>query len=142
MPDRFTTDERELRDASFGELFKRLSEETSSLIRQEMALARAELQEKGRTAGKGAGMFGGAGALGLLAAGALTAAIVLLLDKAMDTWLAAVIVAVVYGAIAAVLALRGREEIQRAGPPVPEQTLETTKEDVEWAKTRARSATK
>ena len=142
MSDRFTTEQRDLRDASFGELFKQLSEETSTLIRQEMALARAELQEKGRTAGKGAGMFGGAGALGLLAAGALTAAIVLLLDKVMAAWLAALIVAVVYGAIAAVLALRGKEEIQRATPPVPEQTLETTKEDVEWAKTRARSATK
>ena len=142
MSDRFTTEQRDLRDASFGELFKRLSEETSTLIRQEMALARAELQEKGRTAGKGAGMFGGAGALGLLAAGVLTAAIVLLLDKVMAAWLAALIVAVVYGAVAAVLARRGKEEIERATPPVPEQTLETTKEDVEWAKTHARSATK
>jgi hypothetical protein len=139
---RFTTEQRDLRDASFGELFKQLSEETSTLIRQEMALARAELQEKGKTAGKGAGMFGGAGALALLGAGALTAAIVLLLDKVMAVWLAALIVAVVYGAIAAVLAMRGKEEIQRATPPVPEQTIETTKEDVEWAKTRARSATK
>jgi uncharacterized membrane protein YqjE len=142
MSDRFTTEQRDLRDASFGELFQRLSEETSTLIRQEMALARAELQEKGKTAGRGAGMFGGAGALGLLAAGALTAAIVLLLDKVMAVWLAALIVAVVYGAIAAVLAMRGKEEIQRATPPVPEQTLETTKEDVEWAKTRARSGTR
>ena len=142
MADQFHTEERDLRDASFGELFKRLSEETSTLIRQEMALARAELQEKGKTAGRGAGMFGGAGALGLLAAGALTAAIILLLDKVMVAWLAALIVAVVYGAIAAVLGMRGKEEIQRATPPVPEQTLETTKEDVEWAKTRARSATK
>jgi uncharacterized membrane protein YqjE len=142
MADRFTTEERDLRDASFGDLFKRLSEETSALIRQEMALARAEIQEKGKTAGKGAGMFGGAGALGLLAAGALTAAIIVLLDKAVALWLAALIVAAVYGAVAAVLAMRGKQEIQRATPPVPEQTLETTKEDVEWAKTRARSATR
>jgi uncharacterized membrane protein YqjE len=142
MADRFTTEDRDLHDASFGDLFKRLSEETSSLIRQEMALARAELQEKGKTAGKGAGMFGGAGVLGLLAAGALTAAIILVLDKVMAAWLAALILAAVYGAVAAVLALRGKREIQRATPPVPEQTLETTKEDVEWAKTRARSATK
>src|SRR3954466_865545 len=84
---RFTTEDRDLHDASFGDLFKRLSEETSSLIRQEMALARAELQEKGKTAGKGAGMFGGAGVLGLLAAGALTAAIILVLDKVMAAWL-------------------------------------------------------
>ncbi len=140
MAERFDTGDRELRDASFGDLFKRLSEETSTLIRQEMALARAELQEKGKTAGKGAGLFGGAGVVGLLAAGALTAAIILLLDKIMAAWLAAVIVAVVYGAVAAVLGMRGKEEIQRATPPVPEQTIETTKEDVEWAKTRAQSA--
>jgi uncharacterized protein YacL len=140
MAERFTTEDPELRQASTGELFKKLSDETSTLIRQEMALARAELQEKGKTAGKGAGLFGGAGVVGLLAAGALTAAIILALDLAMAAWLAALIVAVVYGAVAAVLGMRGKEQIQRATPPVPEQTIETTKEDVEWAKTRARSA--
>src|SRR3954469_17719404 len=139
---RFTTEDRELRDASFGELFKKLSEETSTLIRQEMALARAELQEKGKKAGKGAGFIGAGGVIGLLAAGALTAAIIALLATFLPTWVAALIVAVVYGAIAGFLALRGKEEVQRATPPVPEQTIETTKEDVEWAKTRARSATK
>jgi uncharacterized protein YacL len=140
MTEPFDTGDRDLREASFGELFKRLSDDTSTLIRQEMALARAELQEKGKTAGKGAGLFGGAGVVGLLAAGALTAAIILLLDKVMAAWLAAVIVAVVYGAVAAVLGMRGKEEIQRATPPVPQETIETTKEDVEWAKTRAQSA--
>jgi MFS family permease len=130
------------REKPIGELFKDLSEETSTLIRQEMALAKAELSEKGKEAGKGAGLFGGAGVVGLLAAGALTAAIIALLDKAMDTWLAALIVAVVYGAIAAVLALRGKQEIQQAAPPVPEQTVDSVKEDVAWAKTRARSAAK
>lgn len=128
------------REKSIGELFKDLSAETSTLIRQEMALAKAELSEKGKEAGKGAGLFGGAGVVGLLAGGALTAAIIALLDKAMDTWLAALIVAVVYGAIAAVLALRGKQELQQAAPPVPEQTVDSVKEDVAWAKTRARSA--
>jgi hypothetical protein len=132
--------EHDLREQSLGELFGRLSNETSTLIRQELALARAELTEKGREAGKGAGFLGGAGVAGLLAAGTLTACIVLLLDKAMDAWLAALIVAVVYGAIAAVLGLRGRDRVQAATPPVPEQTVETVKEDVEWAKTRTRSA--
>jgi MFS family permease len=130
------------REKPIGQLFKDLSEETSTLIRQEMALAKAELSEKGKEAGKGAGLFGGAGVVGLLAAGALTAAIIALLDKAMDTWLAALIVAVVYGAIAAVLALRGKQEIQQAAPPVPEQTVDSVKEDVAWAKSRARSAAK
>ena len=128
------------REKSIGELFKDLSAETSALIRHEMALAKAELSEKGKEAGKGAGLFGGAGVVGLLAGGALTAAIIALLDKAMDTWLAALIVAVVYGAIAAVLALRGKQELQQAAPPVPEQTVDSVKEDVAWAKTRARSA--
>jgi MFS family permease len=128
------------REKSIGELVKDLSAETSALIRQEMALAKAELSEKGKEAGKGAGLFGGAGVVGLLAGGALTAAIIALLDKAMDTWLAALIVAVVYGAIAAVLALRGKQELQQAAPPVPEQTVDSVKEDVAWAKTRARSA--
>ena len=132
--------EGQLRERSLGELFGKLSAETSTLIRQEFALARAELKEKGREAGKGAGFLGGAGVVALLAAGALTAFIILLLDEVMEAWLAALIVAVVYGAIAAVLGLRGRQRVQQATPPVPEQTVETVKEDVEWAKTRAKSA--
>jgi uncharacterized membrane protein YqjE len=130
------------RERPIGELFKQLSEETSTLIRQELELARAELTEKGREAGKGAGLFGGAGVVGLLALGAFTAFVILLLDKAMSAWLAALIVTVVYAAIAGVLALRGKERVERATPPTPDQTVETVKEDVEWAKTRARSATR
>ena len=130
------------RERPIGELFKQLSEETSMLIRQELALARAELTEKGKEAGKGAGLFGGAGVAGLMALGAFTAFVILLLDKGMATWLAALIVAVVYGAVAGVLAMRGRERVQQATPPTPEQTVETVKEDVEWAKSQARSATR
>ena len=130
----------ELRERSLGELFSKLSNETSTLIRQEMELARAELTEKGKEAGKGAGLFGGAGAVGLLGAGALTAGIILLLDLAIAGWLAAIIVGLIYVAIAAFLGLKGRDKIQAATPPVPEQTVDTVKEDVEWAKTRAQSA--
>ena len=130
------------REQPIGELFKQLSEETSTLIRQELALARAELTEKGKEAGKGAGLLGGAGVAGLMALGAFTAFVILLLDKGMATWLAALIVAVVYGAVAGVLAMRGRERVQQATPPTPEQTVETVKEDVEWAKSQARSATR
>jgi MFS family permease len=133
-------DSPELRERPIGELFKQLSEETSTLIRQELELTRAELTEKGREAGKGAGLFGGAGVVGLLAAGALTAFLILVLDTFMVAWLAALIVAVVLGAVAGVLGLQGRERIKQAGPPVPEQTVDTVKEDVRWAKTRARSA--
>jgi uncharacterized membrane protein YqjE len=125
----------ELREQSIGELLKQLSQETSTLVKQEMALARAELEQQGRRAGKGAGMLGGAGVAGLLTLGALTATVIALLDTFMATWLAALIVTVVWGAIAAVLALRGREELKEATPPAP-QTVETVKEDVRWAKTR------
>jgi hypothetical protein len=135
-----TEQDAELRERSLGELFSKLSNETSTLIRQEMALARAEMTEKGKEAGKGAGLFGGAGAVGLLGAGALTAGIILLLDLAIAAWLAAIIVGLIYVAVAAVLGLKGRDRIQAATPPVPEQTVDTVKEDVEWAKTRAQSA--
>jgi Putative Actinobacterial Holin-X, holin superfamily III len=135
-----TEQDADLRDRSIGELFGKLSNETSTLIRQEMALARAELTEKGKEAGKGAGLFGGAGAVGLLGAGALTAGIILLLDLAIAAWLAAIIVGLIYVAVAAFLGLKGRDKIQAATPPVPEQTVDTVKEDVEWAKTRAQSA--
>ncbi|MGZ6589304.1 MAG: phage holin family protein [Solirubrobacteraceae bacterium] len=136
------TDAPTLKERSIGELLQQLSQETTTLVRQELELARAELTEKGKEAGKGAGMFGGAGLMGLLAAGALTACFIAALDTAMQTWLAALIVAVVYGAVAGVLALQGRERVKRAAPPVPEQTIETTKEDVAWAKTRARSGSR
>jgi uncharacterized membrane protein YqjE len=135
-----TSSDEGLRDQSLGELFGKLSTELTTLIRQELELAKAELTQKGKEAGKGAGFLGGAAVVGLLAAGALTAAIIAALDLAMATWLAALIVTIVYGAIAAVLALRGKAKVQQATPPVPEQTVDTVKEDVAWAKTRARSA--
>ena len=131
-----------LKERSIGELLTQLSQETTTLVRQELELAKAELTEKGKEAGKGAGMFGGAGLLGLLAAGALTACLIAALDTAMPLWLAALIVAVVYGAIAGVLALQGRDRVKRATPPVPEQTIDSTTEDVAWAKTRARSGSR
>jgi hypothetical protein len=129
----------DLRDRSLGELLKQLSEETTRRVHQELELAKAELTQKGKQAGAGAGLFGGAGAIGLAAQGALTACFILALNAIMPAWLAALIVAVVYGAIAAFLALRGRDKVRQATPLVPEQTIETVKEDVEWAKTQMRS---
>jgi len=124
-----------LRDESIGDLVKRLSQESSTLIRQEMALARAELKEQGKQAGIGAGLLGGSGVAALLALGSLTACVVLALSEAMDAWLAALIVTVIWAAVAGVLAIVGRNRVQEATPPAP-QTVETVKEDVEWAKTR------
>jgi uncharacterized membrane protein YqjE len=129
----------DLRDRGAGELLKELSDHTTTLVRKEIELAKAELGEKGKKAGQGAGMFGGAGLFGVFALAALTTCIIVALDSAMELWLAALIVAVVYGAIAGVLALRGRDKVREAGPPVPEQATESVKEDVEWVGTRARS---
>jgi uncharacterized membrane protein YqjE len=129
----------DLRDRSLGELLKQLSEQTTQLVHQELELAKAELTQKGKQAGKGAGLFGGAGALGLAGLGALTACFILALNAIMPAWLAAMIVAVVYGIIAYVLVKQGQAKLKAAGPPVPEQTIETVKEDVEWAKTQMRS---
>jgi hypothetical protein len=130
----------DLRERPVGELLKQLSEETTRLVHQELELAKAELTQKGKQAGLGAGLFGAAGAIGLLAAAALTTCFIVLLDMAMPAWLATLVVAVVYAGVAAVLALRGRDRVKRAVPPVPEQTIETVKEDVQWARTQARSA--
>ena len=129
-----------LREHGTGELLKELSDHTTTLVRQEIELAKAELGEKGKKAGLGASMFGGAGLFGVFALGALTTCIIVALDSAMPLWLAALIVGVVYGAIAAVLALQGRNKVQEAGPPVPEQATESVKEDVQWAKTQAKSS--
>ncbi len=123
-----------------AELLKELSEQTSSLVHQELELAKLELAQKGKRAGLGAGMFGGAGVVALYAVGALTAAIILLLATAVAGWLAALIVAVVYGVIAGGLALAGRSEVRQATPPVPEQATESVKEDVQWAKAKAQEA--
>jgi uncharacterized protein YacL len=139
MTSQYPDDAGDLRERPFGELLKQLSEETTRLVHQEIELAKAELTQKGRQAGMGAGLFGAAGAIGFLALAALTTCFILALDAAMPAWLAALIVAVVYGVIAAVLALRGRDRVKQAVPLVPELTIETVKEDVQWAKTQTPS---
>jgi MFS family permease len=134
------TREDGLREQPLPDLLRQLSEQTVTLVRQELELAKAEMREKGKLAGIGAGAFGGAGLIGLFALGALTACFILALATAMDAWLAALIVAVVYGAIAGVLALTGKSKIEQASPPAPERAVESTKEDVEWTKQRAQTA--
>jgi len=154
----------EVREKGIGEPISQLADETRTLVRQELdlarseatragqtvvtlakqelQLARAEMVEKGRKAGPGFGMLGAAGAVALLAAGALTACLILALDGVMPNWLAALIVGLVYAAIAAGLYFMGKERVADAGPLVPEQTIESVKEDVEWAKTQIGSDSK
>jgi hypothetical protein len=127
-------------DAPLAELVKQLSEQSSRLARQEVELAKAELAVKGKQAGIGVGMFGGAGAFGFYGLGALIAAAVLALATAVTAWLAALIVAVVLAAIAGMLALQGKSKIEQATPPVPEQATESVKEDVQVAKARVQEA--
>lgn len=126
----------DLRERPVGELLKQLSQETTTLVKQELELAKAEMAEKGKQAGTGAGLFGGAGVTALLALIALTLTLIYALGTAMEDWIAALIVTVMWAAVAGVLALTGKKKVQEAGPPVPEQTVQTVKEDVEWAKTQ------
>jgi uncharacterized membrane protein YqjE len=134
------TTNNDLHGKPVGELLKQLSEETTTLVKQEIDLAKAEMSEKGKQAGLGVGMFGGAGVSGLLALIFLSLAAVAALDTGMRTWLAALIVGVVWTVAAGVLALTGKNRVQQATPPAPEQAIESSKEDVQWAKTQARSA--
>ena len=129
-----TTVDGDLRRSSTGELVKTLSEQVSTLVRQEMALAKAELAEKGKKAGIGAGLLTGGGVAALLTLGSLTAFLILLLDLVLPAWLGALIVTAAWGIVAAVLALQGKRKVQEVGKPLPEKTVESVKEDVEWLK--------
>jgi hypothetical protein len=124
-------------EASASDLVKQLSEQTSRLVRQEVELAKVELAEKGKQVGVGAGMFGGAGVSGLYALGALSAAAIAGLGEAVAVWLAALIVAAIWAAVAGVMALVGKSRVQAGTPPVPEQSVDSVKEDVRWAKQSA-----
>jgi uncharacterized membrane protein YqjE len=129
----------DMRERGVGELVKELAGQTSTLVRQEIQLAQAELTQKGKVASKGAGLLGGAAAAGLAMLVALTATLIAALDEAMRTWLAGLIVTVLWGIVAFALFKAGQRAIQRARPPAP-QTVETVKEDIQWAKTQTGSA--
>ena len=125
-------------DRSVGELVGQLSEQASTLARQELRLAQLEMQEKGKRVGIGAGMFGGAGLVALYGAGALIVAAILAIATAVEPWLAAVIVGVVLLAVAGLLGLLGKKQVEQATPPKPEQALESVHDDVDHVKERAR----
>jgi uncharacterized membrane protein YqjE len=128
----------ELSDESVGDLVQRLSQQTATLVRQEMRLAQAELQEKGKRAGIGAGMFGGAGLVALYGVGAVVAAVIMLIATGVEPWVAALIVGAVLLATAGLLALLGRKQVDQATPPKPERAMESVQHDVEYVKERAR----
>jgi Putative Actinobacterial Holin-X, holin superfamily III len=126
-------------DKPLGELVQDLSRQTSTLIRQEMRLAQAELTEKGRHAGKGAGMFGGAGLVALYGVGALVTAAILGLATVLEPWIAAAAIGVGLLLLAGILALTGKKELDEASPPKPEQAIESVQRDIDTVKARAKS---
>jgi uncharacterized membrane protein YqjE len=132
--------DRDLRDRPLGEVTRELMNDVSTLVRQEVELAKAEMAQKGRTAVPGLQMLGGAGVVGLAAVGALTAFLILVLDLWMPAWAAAAVVGIVLAVVAFVLARQGKERVEDAGKPVPEETIESVKEDAEWVGTQAKSA--
>ena len=121
----------QLSDKSVGDLVQSLSQQTATLVRQEMQLAQAELQQKGKRAGIGAGMFGGAGLVALYGVGALIAAAIIALAAVMPAWLSALLVGVVLLAVAGVLALLGKSQVSKAVPPVPQDAVASVKADID-----------
>jgi hypothetical protein len=130
-----TTDDRPV-----GELIQEASQQTAALVRKEFALAQLEMKEKGKRAGLGAGLFGGAGVVALYGGGALIAAVILVLATALEPWIAALIVAVVLFAVAGVLALTGKKQVDQATPAAPEQAIASSKRDIDEVKRKAGSA--
>jgi uncharacterized membrane protein YqjE len=124
-------------EPSTGELVRQAAEQISRLVRDELALARVEMTEKGKRAGMGAGLLGGGGVVALYGVAALLTAVVLALAEVMPAWLAALIVAVVLFAVAGVLAVLGRKRVKQATPPVPEETVRSVKADIDEVKERA-----
>ena len=120
---------------SVGDLLGEVTGDLSKLMRQEVALAKVELKEEAAKAGKAGGLLGGAGAVGYLVLVFLSLALMFALDNAMGIGWAALLTAVLLGIVAAVLFIVGRNRFKQVNPK-PEQTLETLKEDVQWAKNR------
>jgi uncharacterized membrane protein YqjE len=132
-----TTEENNQR--SMRELIDKLSTDARELVRAEVGLARAELEEKARRLAAGGALVGAAAVLGLVALGALTATAIIALSNVVSTWLAALIVTVVAGVLAGILLLLGIKLLRRGVPPAPTESVDHMKEDVSWVKARARS---
>lgn len=129
--------EVDVTDASIGELVQRLSQQTATLVREEMHLAQAELKEKGKRAGFGAGMFGAAGVVALAALGGLVAALILAIGELVAMWISAFVVTGALAVIAGVMALMGKKQVAEATPPKPEAAIESVQADVAEIKERA-----
>jgi uncharacterized membrane protein YqjE len=120
-----------------AQLVQDLAQQTATLVRQELRLAQLEMQQKGKKAGIGLGLFGGAGVIAFYGVGALTAAAILALATTLDGWLAALVVAVVLFALAGIAALVGKKEVTDAVPPMPQGAIDSTQKDVQEIKDRS-----
>ena len=129
--------QQDLNEMPVAELVQRMSQQTATLVRKELELAQVEMKEKGKRAGVGVGLFGGAGLIAAYAVGALIATIILALATFLEGWIAGLIVTAVLFAIAGVAALMGKKQVDQATPPQPEQAIESTKRDVDEVKGRA-----
>ncbi|MFJ6080363.1 phage holin family protein [Streptomyces sp. NPDC092369] len=120
-----------------GDLVQRASQQLSQLVRDEMRLAQAEMVQKGRRFGKGGGLFGGAGLLGVLTLQALVVTVIAALSLVMDVWAAALITTAALAAVTGLMAALGKQQISKASPPTPEQTIDSVKADVAEIKEKA-----
>jgi uncharacterized membrane protein YqjE len=121
-------------DPSLGALVHDMTQQMSTLVRDEIRLAQAEMTQKGKKAGLGAGLFGGAGLVALYALAGLLATVVLALALVIPAWLATLVVTVVLFAVAGVLAMQGRSNVAQATPAKPEEAIAGLKEDVATVK--------
>jgi len=128
----------DLRDAPIADVVKQVKEDATTLVGQEMKLAKVELTEKAKEVGIGAGMAGGAGYVAYLASIAFMLTLIFALAEVMPEWTAALIVTVLLAAVAGVLAMKAKQRIQEAGPPIPEQTVESVKQTIETVKEEAK----
>jgi uncharacterized membrane protein YqjE len=127
-------------DNSLRDLLKELMSELSELIRKEIALARAEMTEKLMMMVMASAMLAVAGLLAVFALGAVTAAMILGIATVLAGWLSALIVFAFYLVVAGILVTIAARRMKKVGRPVPEQTIDTLKEDVLWAKRQTKSA--
>ncbi|MBT2404783.1 MULTISPECIES: phage holin family protein [unclassified Streptomyces] len=125
-------------EESVSELVQQASQQLSQLVRDEMRLARAEMAQKGKRYGRGGGLFGGAGLFGVLTLQALAATAIAALSLTLDVWLAALIITALLAGITTVMAATGKKEIDKAGSPAPQETVDSVKADMNEIKERAK----
>ncbi len=123
-------------ERSTGELIKLMSEQVSTLVRDELKLAQLEMTRKGKQAGIGAGMMGGGGVIALYGLGCLIACAIIAISRVLAPWLSALIIGVALLAVAGMAALMGRSKLRQATPPVPAEAVESVKADVDEIKER------